>query len=77
MSLNIRSDEVTRMARELAELRGMTITDAVADAILRDLKTYRMPLAERLKALQHEVASYPKTGLKADKAFYDELSGGL
>lgn len=77
MSLNIRSDEVARMARELAELRGMSITDAVADALARELKAYRVPLVERLKSLQQEVASYPETGLKADKEFYDELSGDM
>lgn len=77
MSLNIRSEEVARMARELAELRGMTITDAVAEALLRDLQTYRAPLVERLRDLQKEVATYQKTGLKADKAFYDDLSGDL
>jgi len=77
MSLNIRSEEVASMARELAELRGITITDAVAEALSRDLKTYRVPLVERLRVLQQEVASYQKTGLKADKAFYDELSGDM
>lgn len=77
MSLNIRSEDVARMARELAELRGMTITDAVAEALMRELKTYRAPLSERLRVLQNEVASYPETGLKADKAFYDALSGDM
>jgi antitoxin VapB len=33
------------------------------------------PLRERLKALQDDVAALPDTGLDADKAFYDELSG--
>ena len=29
---------------------------------------------ERIRQLQDELASYPKTGLKADKAFYDSLN---
>jgi antitoxin VapB len=77
MSLNIRSEDVARMARELAELRGMTITDAVAEALERDLKTYRVPLIERLRALQQDVAAYPASGLQADKEFYDQLSGDI
>ena len=52
LSLNIRSEDEARMARELTELRGMSITDAVADALLRDLETYRVPLADRLRGLQ-------------------------
>jgi antitoxin VapB len=34
-----------------------------------------IPLRERLRALQSRVMSRPATGLEADKAFYDELSG--
>ncbi|WP_288586269.1 transcription factor [uncultured Methylobacterium sp.] len=29
----------------------------------------------RVKPIQDYIASFPRTGLKADKAFYDELSG--
>lgn len=29
----------------------------------------------RIKPIQDYIASFPRTGLKADKAFYDELSG--
>jgi antitoxin VapB len=34
-----------------------------------------LPLRERLRPLQERVLSRPATGLEADKAFYDELSG--
>jgi len=34
-----------------------------------------VPLRERLRPLQDRVLSRPATGLEADKAFYDELSG--
>jgi len=33
MALNIKNDEAHRMARELAEARGTTLTDAVASAL--------------------------------------------
>ena len=32
-------------------------------------------LAERLKPLQDRIAAVPRTGLEADKDFYDDLSG--
>jgi antitoxin VapB len=34
-----------------------------------------VPFRERLRQLQDRVLSRPTTGLEADKAFYDELSG--
>jgi len=30
---------------------------------------------ELIKPLQDELAAYPRTGLKADKAFFDSLDG--
>ena len=34
-----------------------------------------IPLRERLRPIQDRVLAHPATGLDADKAFYDELSG--
>jgi antitoxin VapB len=34
-----------------------------------------LPLWERLKPLRERVAAYPDSGLAADKAFFDDLSG--
>jgi hypothetical protein len=34
-------------------------------------------LSERLAAISDRVARYKRTGRKADKAFYDRLSGNL
>ena len=34
-----------------------------------------LPLREKLRPLQQRVLARPATGLEADKAFYDELSG--
>jgi antitoxin VapB len=35
------------------------------------------PLRERLRPIRATVAARPPTGPEADKAFYDQLSGGL
>lgn len=76
MPLNIRNEEVNRLAEELAEKRHVTKTEAVKLALVNELqrgqdqKTTR----ERIKEIQDYVASFPKTGLEADKAFYDSLN---
>jgi antitoxin VapB len=37
--------------------------------------TEKLPLSERIPPIQERIAAWPATGLEADKAFYDELSG--
>jgi antitoxin VapB len=38
-------------------------------------ETERVGLWDRVRDIQDEIASYPRTGLKTDKAFFDWLSG--
>lgn len=77
MPLNIRSETVNRLAEQLAERTHQTKTEAVRSALLHELRRLdaAVPLRERLRPLQDRVLSWPATGLEADKAFYDELSG--
>ena len=76
MPLHIRDEEATRLVRELAAATGQTLTDAVKSAARNELDRHgKQPTRlERLRAIQDEIASWPKTGLKADKAFYDSLN---
>lgn len=78
MPFHIRDPETDALARELAQLRGVGLTEAVREAVRKDLQDRKEaeeePLRVRLRRLADEVAKYPKTGLKADKAFFDELS---
>lgn len=76
MPLNIRDEEVNRLATKLAAQRGVTKTDAVKLALENELRKsdYSRPLRDRIKAIQDEILSYPPTGLEADKAFYDSLN---
>jgi antitoxin VapB len=55
----------------------MNKTDAVRTALENELRRLdeAIPLRQRLRSLQNRVLSRPATGLEADKAFYDELSG--
>ncbi len=79
MPLNIRSDEVNMLAERLATRRHLSKTAAVKLALENELANddAKLPLRERLRDLQAEVRAMGRTGLEADKAFYDELSGEL
>ncbi|MCB4802900.1 antitoxin VapB [Methylobacterium brachiatum] len=79
MPLNIRSEEVNQLAEKLASRAGVSKTEAVRIALTNELERQeprvpRVPLAERLKPLLDEIAAIPRTGLEADKAFYDSLN---
>ncbi|MGH1574028.1 type II toxin-antitoxin system VapB family antitoxin [Methylobacterium sp. P31] len=76
MPLNIRSEEVNQLAEKLASRAGVSKTEAVRIALTNELERRKEPLslAERLRPLQDALAAYPKTGLKADKEFYDSLN---
>jgi antitoxin VapB len=75
--LNIRDEDANRLAEQLASRLRSTKTAAVKHALRRELDRIdqRVPLRQRLRALQDRVLSRPPTGLQADKAFYDKLSG--
>jgi antitoxin VapB len=84
--LQIRNPRVVALAARLAAARGTTKTDAVLRALENEFarserdKAATDPvktLAERIKPIQDRVMSRPATGLEADKAFYDDLSGDL
>lgn len=77
MPLNIRSEEVNLLAERLAVRRHVSKTAAVKLALVAELarEDAKLPLRERLRGLQAEVQALGRTGLEADKAFYDELSG--
>jgi antitoxin VapB len=77
MGLNIRSEEVNRLATELAEKRKITKTEAVRLALVNELgrRGEEKSLRERLGPVLERVGTYQRTGLAADKAFFDEING--
>jgi antitoxin VapB len=77
MPFRIRDRETDALVRHLAPERGCGLTEAVKQAVDSKLRRERnrTPSQVRLRALQDEVAAIPDTGLDADKAFYDALSG--
>ena len=76
MPLNIRSEEVNQLAETLASRAGVSKTEAVRIALENEIarRSRRAPLAERLKPLLDKMDAVPRTGLEADKAFYDSLN---
>ena len=79
MALNIRSREVDALAGKLAVRKHINKTEAVKLALENELRRLdeALPLRERLRELQARVMARPATGLDADKAFYDDLSGDI
>lgn len=78
MAFHVRDSETDTLVRELARKRGVGLTEAVKQAVRSELDRKDDEVARKLaamKAISDEVASWPRTGLKADKAFFDELSG--
>ncbi len=77
MPLNIRNETVNQLAQKLAARKHISKTHAVKLALENELRRLddALPLRERLRPLQERVLARPATGLEADKAFYDELSG--
>jgi antitoxin VapB len=75
--LQIRNRRVVELAAKLAATRCSTKTEAVLTALENELARIEgeKSLAERLKPLQERIAKWPATGLKADEAFFDDLSG--
>ncbi len=78
MAFHIRDPETDALVRELAERAHVGITEAVKLATVEALEARKAATAEKLakmRAISDRIASLPRTGLKADKAFFDELSG--
>jgi antitoxin VapB len=77
--LQIRNRRVVELAARLAATRHSTKTEAVLTALENELARIEggKSLKERLKPLQDRIAAVPRTGLEADKDFYDDLSGDL
>jgi antitoxin VapB len=78
MAFHVRDPEADAMLRSYAEEKRVGITDAIKLAVTRAREADEAARAEKLAkidALLAEFDALPRTGLKADKAFFDDLSG--
>jgi antitoxin VapB len=76
MAFHVRDPKTDAVVRELAKRKRVGITEAVREAAEHELEreNKKLSLWERTADLRAEVAAWPTTGLKADKAFFDSLS---
>ncbi len=81
MTFYVKDPATDKAVRKLAKLKGKTLTETIREAVemaLAELKREKSAtFLERIKPIQDRLAEYPPTGLKADKAFFDELSGDI
>lgn len=77
MPLYIKDDGVAALVATLARLRGVSKQDAVRLAVEAELRRDRnaVPLRERFAKIRAAHPLPPASGLTADKAFFDDLSG--
>jgi antitoxin VapB len=80
MAIHIREIETDRVVRKLAQALGVSLTEAIRISAENELKRVGAIVdqrRQRILRLQERVKAFGVTGLKADKAFFDELSGDL
>lgn len=78
MAFHVRDKATDTLVRKLADQRGIGLTEAVRLAVSAELRRMDAGAEDRLRRMREisdEVARRPRTGLKADKAFFDDLSG--
>jgi antitoxin VapB len=79
MAIHIRDQRIDALVRELARVKGKGLTETIREACQNELERERdaRPLSERLRPIIERYRALPDSGEKADKAFFDELSGNL
>jgi len=77
MAFHVKDPKADAAVRKLAQQRGIGISQAVREAAEEALKNdeKKLSLWERTADIRARIASYPDTGEKADKAFFDDLWG--
>ena len=77
MPLYIKDDATAKLVAQFAKLRGVSKQHAVRIAVqaAMDRATAAVPLRDRFAALRQAHPLPPATGKRADKGFFDVLSG--
>ncbi len=77
MAIHVRDPLVDEKVRRFASSRGLGITEAISVAIDEAERVRQEAIQRKFEALQaisNRQARIPKTGLQADKAFFDSLN---
>lgn len=77
MPFHVRDAETEGLIRQLARIKSLGLTKTIKQAVRRelDLEVEATHLRDCIAALRAAVLTRPATGLDADKAFFDHLSG--
>lgn len=83
MVIHVKDEEADALVRKLAQGRGIGITTAIKEAVREALQADRRkaaeqddrPLEKRLEPLLNRLDRLPRTNLRTDKAFFDDLWG--
>ena len=77
MAFYVRDESTDAAVRRLARLKGQSLTETIRHAVEAEYERQRdaVPLSKRLKPLVDRYQAFPESGEKADKAFFDALSG--
>jgi antitoxin VapB len=79
MPLSIRNAKTVALAREVAAMKGLGVTETIHKALeseraeLASKQIAPVDLAEVTRRIVEEFKKDGRTGLKADKAFFDSL----
>ena len=80
MAIHLREPATDLAVRTLAARLGVSLTDAIRISAENELKRVgvnAIARRQRIARIQDRLKTFAGTGLKADKAFFDELSGDL
>jgi antitoxin VapB len=79
MAFSVKSKATDAAVRRLAKLKKKSLTETILEAVDNEYQRVRgdQSLVERLEALSARYKTFPETGLQADKAFFDEMSGDV
>jgi antitoxin VapB len=78
MAFHVRNPATDSAVRELARIKGRSLTATIREAVERELAAISgtLSLIERLHAIQADFQVMKQSGeTPADKAFFDDLSG--
>lgn len=78
MTFYVKDPATDKAVRKLAKLKGVTLTEAIRNAVEKDLASVKASKPDvdeaAIDALVARFAALPKTGFKADKEFFDSLN---
>ena len=79
MAFSVKDEATDAAVRRLARFKKKSLTETIREAVENEYSRTKaeVPLVDRLSRLSERYRAYPLTGLEADKAFFDDLSGDL